>query len=62
MKKFEVVAGRSTTSGGKQPSGELIETTTKRYRIRNNHTLATLPKHYESYKEAQVECDRLEAE
>ncbi|KMN06762.1 hypothetical protein [Pseudomonas helleri] len=62
MRNFDVVPGISTTTGGKLPNGEIIETITKRYKIRNNHTLEVLPKLYESYEEAQSECDRLNAE
>lgn len=62
MKKFEVVAGPPVTTGGKQDGRERTETTVKRYRIRNNRTLAILPKLYESMEHAQAECDRLEAD
>lgn len=62
MNKFEVVPAPSTTIGGKPNGGERIETTSKRFRIRNNHTLAVLPKIYDSEEKAKAECDRLEAE
>lgn len=62
MKNFEVVPAPSLITGGKPAGGERTETTAKRFRVRNNRTLETLPKLYDSAEQAQAECDRLDAE